>query len=136
MKMCPLFPFHYIILYVCLLGPLWLLSSHVSAKGPVGVSPLLKNQPWNIAYDPSEVEGLEEDQERNVSTYLTLDLEWWDKTRPLLVKVETDDIGIAEVSGQTEFPLNTTQESFNFTFFLKGKAIRQSFFHLNKTKSQ
>ncbi|CAG0890603.1 unnamed protein product [Darwinula stevensoni] len=125
--MCPFFPFHYIILYVCLLGPLWLLSSHVSAKGPVGVSSRSKNlhQQWNITFFPSEVERLEEDQERNVSMY-TLDLDWWDKNKPLSVMVETDDFSIAEVSGKTEFPLNTTQE-FNFTFSLKGKFLGFTF---------
>ena len=50
-KMCPLWPVHYVFMYLAVLGPLWLLSFRLVGAASDMVT---NNSNWNVTYEPSK----------------------------------------------------------------------------------
>jgi len=48
----PLWPAHYILMYIFILGPLWLLSYQI-----IGSAAQIANR-WDVTFDPSSVTDL------------------------------------------------------------------------------
>jgi len=103
--MCPLYPFHIIILYLCLLLPL--LLAVVQGAEELSVLKLSKYRglPSDINFDPSEVSKLQEQNYTEVKLTLTFD----DQDPPdkksvkdLQVKLRTDDPSIASINRNEE----------------------------------
>jgi len=99
--MCPLYPFHIIILYLCLLLPL-LLAVVQGAEELSGLKLLTKRTlPKSIDFDPPQVQKLQEQNYTEVKLTLTFD----DQDPPdnrensyLQVNIKSDDRQIASAS--------------------------------------
>ena len=99
--MCPLYPFHIIILYLCLLLPL--ILAVVQGADELSALKFSKNRilPSKVSFEPSEVSKLQEQNYTEVNLTLTFD----DQDPPdeisksdLQVKLRTDDSSIASIS--------------------------------------
>jgi len=99
--MCPLYPFHIIILYLCLLLPL--ILAVVQGADELSALKFSKNRilPRKVSFEPSEVSKLQEQNYTEVNLTLTFD----DQDPPdeilksdLQVKLRTDDSSIASIS--------------------------------------
>jgi len=99
--MCPLYPFHIIILYLCLLLPL--ILAVVQGADELSALKFSKNRilPSKVSFEPSEVSKLQEQNYTEVNLTLTFD----DQDPPdeisksdLQVELRTDDSSIASIS--------------------------------------
>ncbi|CAG7721857.1 unnamed protein product [Allacma fusca] len=114
-RMCPLWPIHYVFMYLAVLGPIWLLSFEMIGAAAQVAS---KGSNWNVTYQPAKPDPILVDKDETIDVRLVnvagIQLGPNDK---LYVEYIVEDPNIAEVSTPvTEIPAESVVDtSFNIT---------------------
>lgn len=95
--MCPLWPFHLLLLYALVLGPLWMLSCGVISAAAAST--------WNVSFSPEEVARLIEGKTATVN-FSTTDLSD-DEIKNCVAKVVSDKDMVASVPDNRTYILRT-----------------------------